>query len=88
MTTISVKLPEDLKAKAVLLAQRKKMSLGELVKYSLHTAVVQEETMAWMKSRLRGKNPELLVAEFGHFLEKTKPGPEPTSEEIQSALRE
>ena len=70
------------------LAQKKKMSLNELVKYWLHTAVVQEETMDWMKSRLRSKNPKLLIAEFGRFLEKTKPGPEPTLEEIQTALRE
>jgi hypothetical protein len=88
MSTISIRLPEELKTKAVLLAQKKKISLNELVKYWLQTAVVQEETMEWMKSRLHGKNPELLIAEFGKFLEKTKPGPEPTLEELQRARGE
>ncbi len=88
MSTISIKLPDDLKTKALLLAQKKKMSLNELVKYWLHTAVVQEETMEWIRRRLRGKKPELLIAEFGKFLEKSKPGPEPTLAEIQRAQQD
>lgn len=34
----------------------------------------------------KGKNPDRLIAEFGKFLEKTKPGPEPGYDEIESAL--
>jgi predicted transcriptional regulator len=88
MSTLSIRLPEDLKAKAVQLAKKKKMSLDALVNYWLQTAVVQDETMEWMNRRLAGKNPELLIAEFGRFLEKTKPGSEPTWDEIQQAMKE
>lgn len=88
MSTLSISLPEDLKAKAVQLAQKKKMSLDALVNYWLLTAVVQDETIEWMKTRLASKNPEFLIAEFGKFLEKTKIGTEPTLEEIQEAMKE
>ncbi len=88
MSTLSIRLPEDLKAKAVQLAKKKKMSLDALVNYWLQTAVVQDETIEWMKTRLAGKNSALLIAELGNFLEKTKPGQEPTWDEIQQALKE
>lgn len=39
-----------------------------------------------MTRRLSGKNPDLLIAEFGKFLDKTKPGAEPTLDEIQQAM--
>jgi len=41
-----------------------------------------------MKRRLSGKNPELLIAEFGHFLDKTKPGSEPTLDEIEQTMND
>jgi predicted transcriptional regulator len=88
MSTLSIRLPEDLKAKAVQLAKKKKMSLDALVNYWLQTAVVQDETIEWMKTRLAGKNSELLIAELGRFLEKTKPGTEPSLNEIQQAMKE
>lgn len=88
MSTLSIRLPEDLKTKAVQLAKKKKMSLDALVNYWLQTAVVQEETIEWMKTRLAGKNSKLLIAEFGRFLEKTKPGAEPSLDEIQQAMKE
>jgi hypothetical protein len=40
-----------------------------------------------MERRLSGKNPELLVAQFGQFLEKTKPRDEPTLDAIQAAMQ-
>lgn len=88
MSTLSIRVPEDLKVKAVQLAKKKEMSLEALVNYWLRTAVVQDETIEWMKTRLAVKNSALLIAEFGKFLEKTKPGSEPALEEIQQALQE
>ncbi len=88
MSTLSIQLPDDLKTKAVQLAKKKNMSLNTLVSYWLQTAIVQDETMEWMKTRLQGRNPSLLLAEFGKFLEKTKPGAEPTLDEIQEAMKE
>ncbi len=88
MSTLSIRLPDDLKVKATQLAKKKNMSLNALVNYWLQTAVVQDETIEWMTRRLSGKNPNLLIAEFGKFLEKTKPGVEPALDEIQQAISE
>lgn len=87
MSTVSIQLPDDLKSKAMLLAQKKNMSLDALVGYWLQTAVVQDETIEWMERRLNGKNPELLIAQFGKFLEGTRPGDEPSHGEIEEARK-
>lgn len=87
MSTLSIQLPEDLKAKAILLAQKQSISLDALVGYWLQTAVVQDETMEWMRRRLNGKNSEVLISQFGKFLKQTKPGEEPTLDEIQVAMK-
>jgi len=86
MSAISVRLPDNLKDKAMRLAKKKNVSFNRLVNDWLQAAVQQDETMEWMKSRLSGKNPDLVIAKFGRFLEKTQPGDEPTLEEIQHAM--
>ncbi len=88
MSAISVRLPDELKDKAMRLAKKNNMSFNSLVNYWLQAAVQQDETLQWMKSRLSGKNPELVIAKFGSFLEKTQPGGEPTLNEIQQAIKE
>jgi len=85
MSAISIRLPDDLKDKAMRLARKKKISFNSLVNYWLQAAVMQDDTLEWMKRQLSGKNPELVIAQFGEFLEKTKPGDEPTAEEIDRA---
>lgn len=87
MGAISVRLPDDLKEKAMRLAKKKNMSFNGLVNYWLQAAVIQDETVEWMKRSLRGKDIDLLMAEFGKFLKKTKQGDERTLEEIQNALQ-
>ena len=64
------------------------MSFNALVNHWLQAAILQDETIEWMKRRLSGKNPELLIAEFGRFLDTTKPGSEPTLDEIEQAMKE
>ena len=86
MNAISVRLPDELKDKAMRLAKKKNMSFNSLVNYWLQAAVQQDETIEWMKSRLSGKNPDLVIAKFGDFLQKTQPGDEPTIDEIQQAM--
>lgn len=88
MGAVSIKLPDDLKKKALRLAKKKNTTLNGLVNYWLQTAVVEDETIEWMKRRLRGKNSEFLINEFGKFLEKTKPGAEPALDEIQQAMKD
>lgn len=86
MSAISVRLPDELKDKAMRLAKKKNMSFNSLVNYWLQAAVQQDDTLEWMKSRLSGKNSNLLIAKFGTFLGKTQPGTEPTLDEIQQAM--
>lgn len=86
MSALSLRIPDDLKSKAIRLAKKKNISFNALVNYWLQVAVTQDDTMEWMKARLKGKDPEVLIAEFGRFLEKTKPGTEPDYIEIEHAL--
>jgi predicted transcriptional regulator len=88
MRALSIRIPEDLKTKAMHLARKKNMSFNALVNHWLQAAILQDETIEWMKRRLSGKNPELLITEFGHFLDRTKPGPEPTLDEIEQAMQD
>lgn len=87
MGAISVRLPDDLKEKAMKLAKKKKMSFNSLINYWLQAAVTQDETLEWMKRQLSGKNSEQLIRDFGNFLEKSTPGDEPSLDEIESAMQ-
>ena len=87
MSAISVRLPDELKDKAMRLAKKRNMSFNSLVNYWLQAAVQQDETIEWMKSRLSKKNPDLATAKFGAFLKKTQPMDEPTLAEIQQAMK-
>ncbi|MCB0289200.1 MAG: hypothetical protein KDH97_02975 [Calditrichaeota bacterium] len=86
MGAISVRLPDDLKEKAMKLAKKKKMSFNSLINHWLQAAVTQDETLEWMKRQLSGKDPEQLIRDFGSFLEQSTPGDEPSLDEIESAM--
>ncbi len=88
MSSVSIKLPDDLKKKALRLAKKKNTTLNGLVNHWLQTAIVEDETIEWMKRQLRGKNPEFLINEFGKFLGKTKAGIEPSLDDIQQAMKD
>jgi predicted transcriptional regulator len=88
MGVISVRLPDDLKDKAMKLAKKQNISFNSLVNYWLQAAVMQDETLEWMKRQLGGKKPADLIADFGAFLEKRESGDEPTLDDIQQAMRE
>ncbi len=87
MSTLSIRVPDDLKEKAARLARKNKMSFNAFVNQWLQIAVIREETLEWMESRLNNKNRELLISEFGDFLSKTKQGKEPSATEIKRLLR-
>jgi hypothetical protein len=84
---ISVRLPDDLKDKAMKLAQKHNMSFNSLVNHWLQAAVMQDETREWIQRQLGGKKPADLIAAFGTFLDKSEPGEEPTLDDIQQAMR-
>ena len=87
MSAMSIRIPEELKDKAMQLARKNNISFNSLVNHWLRAAVMQDETLEWMRSRLNGKDPEALIAQFGEFLEQTQPGEEPSPEEIKKAMR-
>ncbi|ETW98350.1 hypothetical protein [Candidatus Entotheonella palauensis] len=88
MGAISVRLPDDLKDKAMKLAKKKNISFNSLVNHWLQAAVMQDETLEWMNKQLGGKNPADLIADFGDFLDKSEPGEEPAPEDMQQALND
>ena len=88
MSALTIRLPDELKERAMRLAKKKKMSLNALVRHWLETAVLQDQTMDWMERRLRGKQGEEVVAEFGRLLEQSSPGTEPGRRTIDDALGE
>ena len=88
MSALSIRIPDDLKIKAMRLAKKKSMSFNAFVNHWLQVAILQDETIEWMNRMLNGKNPEVLITEFGHFLQKTKPGSEPTLDEIEQAMKD
>ena len=88
MGAISVRLPDDLKDKAMKLAKKKNISFNSLVNHWLQAAVMQDETLEWMQRQLGGKKPADLIAALGAFLAKSEPGDEPTLDDIQQARRE
>ena len=88
MGAISVRLPDDLKAKAMKLAKKKNISFNSLVNHWLQAAVMQDETLEWMDRQLGGKKPADLIADFGAFLDQSEPGEEPTLDEVQQAMRD
>ncbi len=87
MSTLSIRVPDNLKEKAVNMAKRNSMSFNAFVNHWLQIAVVREETKEWMNSRLSAKNRAELKSEFEAFLKKTKSGNEPTQKEIEDLLK-
>ena len=87
MDAISVRLPDELKDKAIRLAKKKNMSLSfnSLMTHSLQATILRDETR--MESNLKGKSSDLAIAKFGSFLKKTQRGDEPTLDEIQRAMK-
>jgi len=53
MSVLSIRTPDDLKAKEVHLTAKKNMSFNALVNHWLQVAISQDETIEWMKRRLR-----------------------------------
>ena len=88
MSALSIRIPDDLKEKAMRLAKKNKISFNSLVNHWLRAAVMQDETINWMNRRLRNKDTERLIAEFGNFLNQTTQGEEPEFEEILKAMKE
>ena len=87
MATFSLRLRDDLKRKAQQLAKEQGVSLNGFVNATLAAAVAQQETLRFFGDRVRDCDQETLHARVLDFMRRTDPGREPSTEEIERALR-
>jgi hypothetical protein len=86
MATLSLRMRDDLKAKAQQLASQQGVSLNSYINATLAATVAQAETLAMMGDRLSNIDREKLHARVMDFMSRTKAGLEPTPAEIERAI--
>jgi antitoxin component of RelBE/YafQ-DinJ toxin-antitoxin module len=86
MATLSLRMRDDLKAKAQQLASQQGVSLNSYINATLAATVAQAETLAMMGDRLSKVDREKLHARVMDFMSKTRNGPEPSPAEIERAI--
>ena len=86
MATLSLRMRDDLKAKAQQLASEQGVSLNSYINATLAATVAQAETLAMMGDRLSNVDREKLHTRVMNFMSKTKNSPEPSPAEIESAI--
>ena len=86
MATLSLRMRDDLKAKAQQLASEQGVSLNSYINATLAATISQAETLAMMGDRLSNIDREQLHARVMKFMSKTRGGTEPTQVEIERAI--
>jgi hypothetical protein len=86
MATLSLRMRDDLKSKAQILAQRQGVSLNNFINSVVAASVSQEETMRFFRNRLRDVDSAALHKRVLKFMEKSRPGVEPSAEELQRLI--
>ena len=87
MATLSLRMRDDLKAKAQQLAQEQGVSLNGFINATLAATIAQLETLALFSDRLRDVDQAALHKRVLGFTRKSRPGTEPTPAEIDQAIR-
>jgi antitoxin component of RelBE/YafQ-DinJ toxin-antitoxin module len=86
MATLSLRMRDDLKAKAQQLASEQGVSLNSYINATLAATIAQAETLAMMGDRLSNVDKVQLHARVMKFMSKTRSGTEPTPAEIERAI--
>ena len=86
MSTISLRVRDDLKAKAQRLARREGVSLNNWINASIAAAVAQDEALAWFDERLWGVDAEALEKRVVRFMRKSRKGSGPSREQVRRAV--
>jgi antitoxin component of RelBE/YafQ-DinJ toxin-antitoxin module len=86
MATLSLRMRDDLKAKAQRLASEQGVSLNSYINATLAATIAQAETLAMMGDRLSNVDREQLHARVMKFMSKTQSGTEPSVAEIERAI--
>ena len=87
MATLSLRMRDDLKRKAQQLAKEQGVSLNGFINATIAASVAQQETLTFFSDRLRDMDPEALHQRVLKFMRRTRPGEEPSLEEIKRAVR-
>jgi predicted transcriptional regulator len=86
MATLSLRMRDDLKRKAQSLAERQGVSLNNYINSVIAASVAQEETLRFFRDRLQDVDLGALHKRVLKFMEKRRPGVEPSPAELRRLL--
>lgn len=86
MATLSLRMRDDLKAKAQELASQQGVSLNSYINATLAATIAQAETLAMMGNRISSIDQEQLHTRVLKFMSRTRTGTEPRLSEIERAI--
>jgi antitoxin component of RelBE/YafQ-DinJ toxin-antitoxin module len=78
---------DDLKQKAQQLAKEQGVSLNGFINATLAATIAQQETLTFFGDRLKDVDQETLHRRVLKFIRKTRPGREPSVDDIERAVR-
>lgn len=87
MATLSLRMRDDLKQQAQQLAREQGVSLNGFINATIAAAVAQQATLRFFGDRLRDVDLAALHRRVLRFMGETRPGEEPSPEEIDRATR-
>ncbi len=86
MATLSLRIRDDLKRKAQLLAQRQGVSLNNYLNAVLAASIAQEETLSFFDDRLKDIDLKELHKRVMDFMSETQSVDDPTIDDLQRAM--
>lgn len=86
MANLSLRMRDDLKRKAQVLAKRQGVSLNNFINSAIAASVAQEETLRFFDERMRGIDSDKLHNRVLRFMSKTRPGDGPSTNELHQAM--
>ncbi len=86
MSTLTLRIRDDLKSKAQGIAKHQHVSLNNYVNALLAAAVAQEEALSFFHDRLRDTDLNALHRRVTAIMRKTRPGKGPRKEVLRKAM--
>ncbi len=86
MSTLTIRIRDDLKRKAQTIARQQHVSLNNYVNATLAAAVAQEETISFFEDRLRDVDLDALHERTLSLMRKTRKGAGPSEDDLRTAL--
>jgi HicB family len=86
MATLSLRMRDDLKRKAQSLAEGQGVSLNNFINSVVAASVSQEETMQFFRDRLQDIDFPALHKRVLKFMEKSRPGSDPSPDELNRLI--